>query len=110
MSQSDIANIVAALGGWLSNRGWKEYSGNCPQCNHGVKRVRYVGAPLIGHNQYSCPCRIIRQEQNPQHPCGCEWTEDERGILSGGGGGGGGGSTGGDKPGHAGAGGNGPKH
>lgn len=61
----------------IVDMGWGDIGGTCPNCGHGPKFQRHVGAPLFGHTQTSCGCRLARGLPNVFGvTCGCEWTED----------------------------------
>jgi hypothetical protein len=70
-----IAEGIKALANWIIGFHYQSIGSNCPGCGHNPVYERHVGAPLFGHNQRSCPCRLVRQA-NPSFPCGCEWTQD----------------------------------
>lgn len=74
--QAALAQALKAIGDWLNGFNWKTCPSPCDQCHHSPKMERHVGAPIGGHRQFSCPCRLARQAgQNVS--CGCEWTFDE---------------------------------
>lgn len=94
-----IADAVKALGEWLNGQKYSPTGQLCPNCKHYEKYRRFVGAPIGGHYQESCACRLSRMK-GFDISCGCEWTQDipsSSGNSGGGSGGGGGGGNQGDR-------------
>jgi len=79
VADSNVAMAVVeglkVLGEWLSGFEYESIGSRCPSCQHEPVYQRHVGFVIGGHDQQSCPCRLIRQSGRT-HPCGCEWTED----------------------------------
>lgn len=77
MSNQGVDALVAAglreLADWIDGFSYKSIGSVCPSCGHGPIYQRHVGFIIGGHNQQSCPCRLIRQS-GKSHECGCEWT------------------------------------
>ena len=70
-----IAQAIADLATWIGGFNYSSIGDTCPQCGHGPRYKRHVGFMIGGHDQQSCPCRLIRQSGRAT-PCGCEWTQD----------------------------------
>ncbi len=75
--QTALNAIFQATIGWVAGFQYQPLPGQeCPGCHHQPRMQRHVGFIIGGHTQQSCPCRLVRQNSDPNFACRCEWTQD----------------------------------